>query len=166
MRKISADYFYFTTFALPSKPALNAFFPICRFISSYAFSCKTMYFFVKIRYDRLLHFCSEFLQKGVLFVVLQKNLSVMMNVIRRSRNLSITQFSEELGLSRSYGYHRTYCLAFTNQPFAPALLFLFGRTTGNFPASFTSHPADLRAFLSKTDRISCLISKTTLTDAS
>ena len=61
-----------------------------------------MYFFVKIRYDRLLHFCSEFLQKGVLFVVLQKNLSVMMNVIRRSRNLSITQFSEELGLSRSY----------------------------------------------------------------
>ena len=102
MRKISADYFYFTTFALPSKPALNAFFPICRFISSYAFSCKTMYFFVKIRYDRLLHFCSEFLQKGVLFVVLQKNLSVMMNVIRRSRNLSSTQFSEELGLSRSY----------------------------------------------------------------
>ena len=35
-------------------------------------------------------------------MVLQKNLSVMMNVIRRSRNLSITQFSEELGLSRSY----------------------------------------------------------------
>ena len=35
-------------------------------------------------------------------MVLQKNLSVIMNVIRTSRNLSITEFSEELELSRSY----------------------------------------------------------------
>lgn len=35
-------------------------------------------------------------------MALQKNLSAIMNVIRTSRNLSVTEFSEELGISRSY----------------------------------------------------------------